>query len=53
MGKEVIVYVLSGKYQFMAIIDPRTQFHVGNQVQVAMNMANAHIFDFETQEAIR
>jgi multiple sugar transport system ATP-binding protein len=53
MGNEVIVYLLTGEYQYLARVDPRTDFRVGNQVQVAMNMANAHIFDRQTEEAIR
>ncbi len=53
MGNEVIVYVLAGDHQFLARVDPRTKFHVGNQVQVALNMDNMHIFDRETEKAIR
>lgn len=53
MGNEVIVYVLSGDYQYLARVDARTSYRVGNQVQVALNMTNAHIFDPETEEAIR
>jgi multiple sugar transport system ATP-binding protein len=52
MGKEVIVHLLAGDYEFLAIVDPRTDFRVGNQVQVALNMTNAHIFDQETEIAI-
>ena len=53
MGNEVIVYILSGDYQYLARVDPRTDFTVGNRVQVAFNMSNAHIFDRETEKAIR
>jgi multiple sugar transport system ATP-binding protein len=53
MGDEVIVYLLSGEYQYLARVDPRTSFRVGNTVQVAMNMSNLHIFDKETEVAIR
>ncbi len=53
MGNEVIVYVVSSDYQFLARIDPRTSFRVGKQVQVALNMDNVHIFDRETELAIR
>jgi len=52
MGKEVIVHLLAGDYEFLAIVDPRTDFRVGNEVRVALNMANAHIFDQETEIAI-
>ncbi len=53
MGNEVIVHLVTGDYQFLARVDPRTDFRVGNQVQVALNMANMHIFDRETEVAIR
>jgi multiple sugar transport system ATP-binding protein len=53
MGKEVIAHMLCGDYEFEAVVDPRTDFRVGNQVQVAMNLQNAHIFDRETEVAIR
>jgi multiple sugar transport system ATP-binding protein len=53
MGKEVYVHLLAGDYGFVAIVDPRTSFRAGNQVRVVMNMDNAHIFDRETEIAIR
>jgi len=53
MGNEVIVHLLAGDHQFLARIDPRTSFRVGNTVRVVMNMHNCHIFDQETEEAIR
>jgi multiple sugar transport system ATP-binding protein len=53
MGNEVIVYVLNSDQQFLARVDPRTDFRVGNQVDVMFNMDNMHIFDRETEVAIR
>ena len=53
MGKEIYVYLLSGKKQFIAITDPRTRARVGNQMDVAVNMDNVHLFDRETEAAIR
>jgi multiple sugar transport system ATP-binding protein len=53
MGNEIIVYLLSGDYQYLARVDPRTSFHVGNRVKVVFNMSNAHIFDRQTEKAIR
>jgi multiple sugar transport system ATP-binding protein len=53
MGKEVIAHLLCGDSEFQAVVDPRTDFHVGNQVQVAVNLDNCHIFDYETEMAIR
>jgi multiple sugar transport system ATP-binding protein len=53
MGNEVIVYLLSGEHQFLGRLDPRTNFRVGNKVNTVMNMGNMHLFDVETEEAIR
>ena len=53
MGNEVVVHLLTGDYEFLARVDPRTSFRVGNTVQVVLNMDNAHIFDQETEQAIR
>jgi multiple sugar transport system ATP-binding protein len=53
MGNEVIVYLLTGDNQFQARVDPRTDFKVGNKVQVTFNMENIHVFDRQTEEAIR
>ncbi len=53
MGNEVIVYLVAGEHQFLARVDPRTKFRVGNQVQVVFNMDNMHLFDRETEAAIR
>jgi len=53
MGNEVVVHLLTGDHEFLARVDPRTSFRVGNTVQVVLNMDNAHIFDQETEQAIR
>jgi len=53
MGHEVIVYLLAGDHQCLGRLDPRTSFRVGNTVDAVINMDNMHIFDQETEEAIR
>jgi multiple sugar transport system ATP-binding protein len=53
MGNEVVVFLLAGNSQFQARVDPRTDFRVGNKVQVTFNMENIHIFDRQTEEAVR
>ena len=45
MGNEIFLYLLSGKNNFVARVDPRTRFQIGDQVQVAFNMDNFHLFD--------
>lgn len=53
MGNEVFVYLLSGAKSFIARVDPRTSIRVGNQVHVLFNMDNMHVFDRDTEQAIR
>ncbi len=53
MGNEVILYLLIGKSQCVARVDPRTHARVGNEIDIVVNMANFHIFDKETEVAIR
>jgi multiple sugar transport system ATP-binding protein len=53
MGNEIFVYLLAGKKQFIARVDPRTNARVGNKMDIAFNMDNIHIFDRETEQAIR
>jgi multiple sugar transport system ATP-binding protein len=53
MGNEIFVYLQSGDTDYVARVDPRTSFKMGDQVQVAFNMGNMHIFDKETEQAIR
>ncbi|MGD0003241.1 MAG: sn-glycerol-3-phosphate ABC transporter ATP-binding protein UgpC [Anaerolineaceae bacterium] len=45
MGNEIFLYLLSGKTSFVARVDPRTRFQMGDQVQVVFDMDNIHIFD--------
>lgn len=45
MGNEIYLYLISGKHNYVARVDPRTRFKVGDEVQVAFNMDNFHIFD--------
>jgi multiple sugar transport system ATP-binding protein len=53
MGNEVIVHVQVGNQVYLARVDPRTDFRVGNTVEIALNMSNAHIFERDTEIAIR
>jgi multiple sugar transport system ATP-binding protein len=45
MGNEIYLYLVTGKNNFVARVDPRTRFGMGDQVQLALNMDNFHIFD--------
>jgi multiple sugar transport system ATP-binding protein len=53
MGNETYLYLVAGAQNFVARVDPRTTFKVAEQVQVAFNMDKFHIFDPETEAAIR
>ena len=48
-----IVFLKSGDHNYVARIDPRTKFRMGDKVQITFNMGNMHIFDKETEMAIR
>jgi multiple sugar transport system ATP-binding protein len=53
MGNEIFLYLVSGSNNFVARVDPRTRFKMGDKVEVALNMDNFHIFDPETEKAVR
>ena len=53
MGNEVIVYLENHGKTFLARVDPRSKARVGNELSVAMNMDNMHLFDKESEKAIR
>jgi multiple sugar transport system ATP-binding protein len=45
MGNEILLYMLTGTISFVARVDPRSRYTIGDQVQLAFNMDNFHIFD--------
>lgn len=53
MGNEIFVYLKTGEHNFVARVDPRSRYHFDDDVQMVFNMANMHIFDTETEKAIR
>jgi multiple sugar transport system ATP-binding protein len=53
LGREVVVHLASEHIQFVGIFDPRTAARVGNTITVAFNMDSTHIFDKQTELAIR
>jgi multiple sugar transport system ATP-binding protein len=53
MGNEIFVYLLTGQKQFIGRMDPRTGARVGIEMDVVVNMDNVHLFDRDTEEAIR
>jgi multiple sugar transport system ATP-binding protein len=53
MGNEIFVYLKSGEHNFVARVDPRSNYRIGETVQVVFNMDNMHVFDKESERAIR
>ncbi len=53
MGNEIFTYLNRGEHTFVARVDPRSHFRVGENVKVAFNMDNMHVFDKETEQAVR
>ncbi|MGW8319187.1 MAG: ABC transporter ATP-binding protein [Candidatus Promineifilaceae bacterium] len=53
LGHELHLYVNSGKSNFVAIVDTRMAPNVGNQVDLVANVAHMHLFDKDSEAAIR
>jgi multiple sugar transport system ATP-binding protein len=53
MGNEVLVYFNVGGKAFVGRVDPRTTAKIGETMPVVLNMENIHVFNRETQRAIR
>ncbi len=53
MGNEVILYLNAKEKSFLARVDPRSKLRVGNTANLAFNMDRFHIFDKQTEKAIR
>ncbi len=45
MGNEIFLYLVSGKHDYVARVDPRSRYTLGEEVTLAFNMDNFHIFD--------
>lgn len=53
MGNETFLYLINGKNTFIARVDPRSKKRVGDEMQVIFDMDKFHIFDADTEKAIR
>ena len=49
MGNEIFLYLLTGKKQFIARVDPRTHARAGESIDLIVNMDNMHLFDPQTE----
>ncbi len=53
MGNEIFLYCISeDNKQFIARVDPRVRVTTGDAIPLAVNMANAHIFDPKTEVSL-
>ncbi len=53
MGNEIQLHISTGEQTFVARVDPRTKTSMGEPIQVVFNMGNMHLFDPESEKAIR
>lgn len=53
MGNEIFVYLKNGDHNFVARVDPRSRYQIADDVQVVFNMENMHVFDRDSELAIR
>jgi len=53
MGNEIFLFLKSGEDEYVARVDPRTSYKMGDKVTMAFNMNNMHIFDKETEQVVR
>jgi multiple sugar transport system ATP-binding protein len=51
MGNEIFVYMVTGKTQFIARVDPRAHAVVGQDMTVVLDMERMHLFDPKTEKA--
>ncbi len=45
MGNEIFLYLVSGSHSYVARVDPRSRYSIGEEIKLAFNMDNFHIFD--------
>jgi len=53
MGNEIFVFLNNSAHSFVARVDPRSNYGFGDDIEVTFNMGNFHVFDKETEVAIR
>jgi multiple sugar transport system ATP-binding protein len=53
LGDERDLYLRAGDQEFIGRVDPRSTIKEGDKVEIVLAAANMHLFDAETEEAIR
>ncbi len=52
MGNELFLYLVAGRDQLLARVDPRSTARPRQEVKMVLDMERMHAFDLETEEAI-
>jgi multiple sugar transport system ATP-binding protein len=52
MGNEIYLYMVVGKDNLVARVDPRTKARMGDKTQVVFNMDNMHLFQAEGEQVV-
>ena len=53
MGNEINLYLVTGQDSIVARVDTRTDYKIGDKVQVLFDVDKTHVFDPDTEKAIR
>ena len=53
LGAEINLFLTAGKHSFSATLDPRVNTHAGSNIDLVMDMSHMHLFDKDTEIAIR
>jgi len=53
LGDERDLFLRAGDHEFLARVDPRSGIEAGETVEIVFAAANMHLFDAETEQAIR
>ena len=52
MGSETYLYLAIGDHSFIARVDSHRAVHVGDEIQLAISMKKAHVFDSESENIV-
>ncbi|MBP2016756.1 multiple sugar transport system ATP-binding protein [Symbiobacterium terraclitae] len=53
LGSEIYLYLSSGENQITARVEPHLRFHSGENINLAVDSDKVHLFDAETEMAVR
>jgi multiple sugar transport system ATP-binding protein len=53
LGHELHMYINTGTYSFVATVDTRLKADMGDKVDLVVDMSRMHLFDKDTEWAIR